>query len=123
MNALRRIALRYPEVEEGIACKGTALECATFKARTKAFLFVGQSEARVKLHESLTEAAALAAQEPGLYQVGGHGWVKVTFDGKSFPLDVMERWIDESYRLLAPKSLPFHCESVPLVAHGQSLKI
>jgi len=106
MQALRRIALRYPEVEEGIACNGTAIECATFKARNKSFLFVGAAEARLKLRESIAEANKLATREPARFQVGGQGWVKIVFDpSTSAPLDVLERWIDESYRLIAPKQL------------------
>lgn len=106
MEALRKIALRFPEVEEGIACKGTALECTTFKARKKAFLFISVANARVKLQESLAEAAKLAAKEPGRYKVGAHGWAEVKFtNDEPPPLELLERWIDESYRLLAPKQL------------------
>jgi hypothetical protein len=100
------LALRYPKAEEGIACAGTALEKRTVKARSKAFLFLGTADAMVKLGDSLAEAARLAATEPDRYKVGTHGWVTVTFGGEeSPPLDLLERWIDESYRLLAPKQL------------------
>ncbi|MSQ96453.1 MAG: MmcQ/YjbR family DNA-binding protein [Gemmataceae bacterium] len=105
-QALRKIARQFPEAEEGIACQGTAIECTTFKARNKAFLFVGVVEARLKLQESLVEAIKLAAKEPSRYQVGAHGWVKLTFgQDDSPPLELLARWIDESYRLLAPKNL------------------
>ena len=67
MKALRTLALQYPECEEGIACKGTAIECTTFKARSKAFLFVARADVRIKLRESLPEAAKLAVKEPGRY--------------------------------------------------------
>ena len=104
MQALRKIALAFPEVEEGIACKGTAIECATFKVRGKAFLFVGRADVRVKLSASLAEVAKVAAKEPDRYQAGAHGWVKVTFgDDEPLPVDALSRWIEESYRLLAPK--------------------
>ena len=103
-NALRLSALRYPEAEEGIACAGTAIEKRTVKARNKAFLFLGVSDAMLKLGESLAEAKRLAAKEPGRYSVGSGGWVKVTFgDDAALPLDVLERWIGESYRLLVPE--------------------
>ncbi len=105
-QALRKIALQYPETEEGIACKGTALECSAFKARNKTFLFMSTAEVRVKLGDSLTEAAKLASKEPGRYEVGSLGWVKVSFSPhESPPLDLLQRWIDESYRLLVPKQL------------------
>jgi hypothetical protein len=60
----------------------------------------------LKLSDYLAEAAKLAANEPGLYKTGAKGWVTVKFDAdRSPPLDVLARWIDESYRLLAPKQL------------------
>ena len=106
MQALRKLALSYPEAQEGIACKGTALECSTFNARSKAFLFVGAADVRLKLDASLAEANKLAAKEPSRYQVGAHGWVKVTLhQDEAAPLELLKKWIDESYRLLAPKQL------------------
>lgn len=104
-QALRKLALQYPEAEEGIACKGTALETANFKARNKAFLFLGARDLMVKLGESLAEAAKLAAKEPDCYRVGANGWVKVTWQNLAPPPGLLEKWLDESYRLLAPKSL------------------
>jgi len=105
MQVLRKIALRYPEVEEGTSCNKAA-----FKARNKAFLFVGMDETSynvmLKLRESLPEAAKLAAKEPNHYGVGGMDWVKATFShNESPPAGLMEKWIDESYRLLAHKQL------------------
>jgi len=106
MQALRTLALRYPEAEEGVACKGTALESVTVAARKKAFLFLRATEIRLKLGESLAEATKLAAKERERCKAGAGGWVVVTVkDGQSPPPGVLERWIDESYRLLAPKQL------------------
>ena len=106
VRALRLLALRYPEVEEGIACQGTALECSTFKAGSKAFLFIGAGELRFKLGDSLAEATQLSAKSPELYAAGAHGWVKVTLSkNPTLPAGLLERWIDESYRLLATKKL------------------
>lgn len=105
-QTLRKFALRYPEAEEGIACKDTALECSAFKARKKTFFFLGHTDAKVKLGASLGEAAKLAAKEPDRYQVGSSGWVSIKFGADAPPpLDVLERWIDESYRLLVHKKL------------------
>jgi hypothetical protein len=106
MQNLRNIALSYPEAQEGIACAGTALESRTVKVRNKAFLFLGTNDVMVKLGESLAEATKLASKTLGWYKAGANGWVKVTFgDGDSPPPGLLERWIDESYRLLAPKQL------------------
>ena len=102
MQALRKIALRYPGTEEGVACEGTPIESRTVKARNKAFLFLTVGHARLKLRESLPEATKLANKKPDLIQVGSGGWIKATLsaDG-STPIDVLERWIGESYRLMA----------------------
>jgi len=103
--ALRRIALRLPETLEGMTCGKQA-----FKARNKAFLFVGSEETTynimVKLRDALPEAASLQAKSPEKYAVGGHGWVKATFSHSApLPVGRFERWIEESYRLLVPRQL------------------
>lgn len=103
MQALRKIALTLPGVEEGTSCNKSA-----YKARGKAFLFVGMDDqsynVMIKLSESQSEATRLAAKEPGQYTVGGHGWVKVELNhAQSPPAGLMERWIGESYRLLVAK--------------------
>ncbi|MEX0641890.1 MAG: MmcQ/YjbR family DNA-binding protein [Pirellulales bacterium] len=102
MLSLRKIALRCPGTTEGVACAGTSLERSTFKTRNKAFLFLGITDAMVKLRDSLDEASRLAAKEPDRYRVGGHGWVKVVFssDASGVPT-VLEKWVGESYRLMA----------------------
>jgi hypothetical protein len=100
--ALRKIAMRHPDVEESVACEGTALESATFKARKKTFLFVGKTQARLKLDESLGESRKLASKHPEACKVGSLGWVAVSLAPEaSPPLDVLARWIDESYRAVA----------------------
>jgi hypothetical protein len=105
LQSLRALALQYPEAEEGIACVGTALEKRTIKVRKKAFLFLGVADAMIKLADLLPEAAALAAKDPERCKAGAHGWVTVKFDEKQPPTELLARWIDESYRLLAPKAL------------------
>jgi hypothetical protein len=105
-HALRTAALRYPEAEEGIACKGTAIECSAFKARKKTFLFLGAADVRLKLRESIAEATKLASKEPSRYEVGSLGWVKVKLSaGEPPPLDLLEKWLDESYRVVVDKRL------------------
>ncbi len=105
MQALRRMALQYPEADEGTACTKSA-----FKARNKSFLFVGWDDTSynvmLKLGDSLAEAARLAASEPERYKVGATGWVTATLaHDDSPPQGLFERWIDESYRLLVHQQL------------------
>ena len=69
--------------------------------RNKAFLFLGKKDIRLKLGPSMDEAAELAEKEPGEFKVGMGGWTTVTVNGvASAPPGLLERWIDESYRLL-----------------------
>jgi hypothetical protein len=100
LQTLRRIALRYPETQEGSACNKSA-----FKARNKSFLFLGMEDRSthimVKLRASLAEAARLDQ-----CKVGANGWVTAVFDREHAPPPgLLEKWIDESYRLLAPRQL------------------
>jgi len=104
IKKLRAKALKLPDAEEGVACKGTALECATVMVRKKAFLFLGASHLRLKLDDSVSEAESLAARNPDCCKVGGNGWVTVTYaDLPATQARVLERWVEESYRLFAPK--------------------
>lgn len=110
LQVMRRVALSYPQAELGVACQGTALESSTVKARDKAFLFisgVGPSyTVRLKLCQSQSEAMQLAANEPGRYKLGAHGWTTISFsDSEPPPIERIKRWIDESYRAIADKKL------------------
>jgi len=105
MQALRRIAMRFPQAEEGVVCQKAA-----FKAGNKAFFFMGMDDASyntmLKLSDSLPEATKLAGNDSDRYGVGAHGWVSATFAHRESPLSgLFERWIEESYRLLVPKKL------------------
>ena len=95
--ALRKVALEYPLTEEGVACEGTALEKRTVKVKGKAFLFLGPADAMLKLDRSRAEAKRLGLA------VGSSGWVKAPFDAA--PVDVLKRWVGESYGLMAPKKV------------------
>ncbi len=97
-DSLRAMALRLSDVEEGTACKGTAVESTTFSTRKKAFLFLDAKNARLKLSASEAEAKELAAREPDRYRVGAHGWVTISLAAGPPPRERMERWISESHR-------------------------
>jgi len=83
-QAVRKIAMALPDVESGVACRGTALECATFTAKKKAFVFmraVGDScELRLKL---------------------GGKWEKKLVPHDAPPAS-LEKWIRGSYAALNP---------------------
>lgn len=101
-SALRRAALSQAGVEEAIACAGTALESASFKARGKAFLFVGARDARLKLGASLDEAAGLSSAHSSWIKVGAHGWVTIVLAEPSpVPASVLQRWVEESREIVS----------------------
>ena len=98
---LAQLAKTHADVEEGIACAGTALESRTFKVNKKAFLFLTATQARLKLEASLEEAAELATHD-ARYQVGGLGWLKIQLDeGRPPPRALLGRWIKESHALMS----------------------
>ena len=100
-QTLRAIALRHPEVEEVIACKGTPLESRAFKVRKKTFLFTRDIEMMVKLQDSLPEAKEHASQDPSRYRVSA-AWVSVRFGAGALPpRDLLTRWVAESYSIMA----------------------
>jgi hypothetical protein len=100
MKALRRAALRHPDVHEGVSCEGTSLEKRTVKAGNKAFVFLGIADVMVKLRASLPEARRMARKDPSRYKAGAHGWVTARFtDDETPPVALLHRWIDESYEL------------------------
>lgn len=101
---LQHSAILCPDVEEGIACAGTALERRTFKVNKKAFLFLGTHDAMLKLNESLPAASQYASSNPNTIKVGAGGWVKLIWkDGAYLPKEKLKVWVTESYWLFAPK--------------------
>jgi hypothetical protein len=98
MASLTQIATALPDVQQGVACAGTALECASFAVRKKAFLFLSAKEVRLKLDTSKDEAT-----KRGL-AVGANGWVKLD-PGALPPTAVLTRWVAESYELMAGKAV------------------
>jgi hypothetical protein len=104
-ETIRQLALRHPHTAEATSCNKAA-----FKARDKAFCFLGADDrgynVMLKLHDSLPQASSLAKKQPAHYKVGVHGWVTLTFPlDQAPPADLLQRWIDESFHLLAPKQL------------------
>jgi predicted DNA-binding protein (MmcQ/YjbR family) len=105
VTALRALALGYPETHEDTPWGESA-----FKVKGKTFLFPHASatglSASVKLPFSCGMALSLPFAAPTGYGLGKSGWVTARFSkGDEFPLDLLEAWLDESYRAVAPKKL------------------
>ena len=103
--ALRKIALAFPEATEDHPWGESA-----FKVRGKVFVFVslhdGKLRATTKLPSSGRYALTRPFAAPTGYGLGKSGWVTCTFaPGDDVPLDLLEDWIGESFRAVAPKKL------------------
>ena len=76
------------------------------KVRGKIVVFLGQEQSRsmtVKLDESHEHALSIDGAAPTGYGLGKAGWVTVPYG--DVPIDVARDWIEESYRIVAPKRL------------------
>ena len=102
---LRRFAASLPEVREDFPWGHSA-----FKVGAKAFLFMatekGELSLSVKLPHSGFMALSLPFAAPTGYGLGKSGWVTARFQPKdSPPVAVLERWVEESYRAIAPRKI------------------
>jgi len=78
------------------------------KVNGKIFVFLGQPASKrmtVKLDESHGHALAIEGAEPTGYGLGKAGWVTVPLKAPGVGLDLLRDWIEESYRIVAPKRL------------------
>ena len=98
---LRKRSLGYPGATEDHPWGETAI-----KVNGKVFVFLGEDGMSVKLPQSRDIAHDLPFTEPTHYGLGKHGWVTAHFDRKQKPpIRLLEIWIDESYRAVAPRKM------------------
>lgn len=103
---LRDRALELPEAWEDHPWGESVV-----KVRKKIFVFLGVDDGSyppgigVKLLGSLEEALGLPGVAPMGYGLGRAGWVMVGLEGNPPPGDLLLDWVEESYRLVAPKTL------------------
>jgi predicted DNA-binding protein (MmcQ/YjbR family) len=113
-SALRRFALGFPEASEDFPWGHLAV-----KVKGKAFLFMSTGKGdgtflslSVKLPASARFALTLPFASPTGYGLGKSGWITARFDEKDdVPIYVLEEWIDESFRAIAPKHVLAKLES------------
>jgi predicted DNA-binding protein (MmcQ/YjbR family) len=116
---LRARALRFPETREDLPWGESAI-----KVRGKTFVFMRDSADEFSLSAKLPQSREFALEYPFSaptgYGLGKSGWVTARFARKDkAPLDVLEAWIDESYRAVAPKTLVKHLDAA-LVSSGKA---
>jgi predicted DNA-binding protein (MmcQ/YjbR family) len=105
-RAVLRFALRLPEAYEDHPWGESVA-----KVNKKVFVFLGGGGdpehlgMSVKLGDSREQALGIPGAYPTQYGLGRGGWVTIPFREASPPLEVLTDWVEESYRLVAPKSL------------------
>jgi len=102
---LRSFGLALPDAEQAQPWGHIAL-----KVRNKTFVFLNLEDERLSLSVKLPVSRDFALifdwAEPTGYGLGRSGWVSAAFAaGDEIDLELMERWIVESYRAIAPKKL------------------
>jgi len=101
---LREFALRYPGAREDFPWGERVV-----KVKDKVFVFLGRDDdvgVTVKLPRSGLLALGLPFASPTGYGLGKSGWVTARFGPKDKPpIELLQQWIDESYRAVAPKEL------------------
>ena len=96
-------ALSFPETREDQPWGEDVV-----KVRAKVFVFLGPPGARrmtVKLVESHAHALSIEGAEPTGYGLGASGWVTVPLRAPGVSLALLRDWVEESYRIVAPKRL------------------
>ncbi|HEY1629709.1 MAG TPA: MmcQ/YjbR family DNA-binding protein [Rhizomicrobium sp.] len=102
---LRKFALKFPETREDKPWGESAI-----KVKGKVFVFMNDGAEGLHLSIKLPHSREFALEynftKPTGYNLGKSGWVTATFAKKDKPpLDILEAWITESYRAIAPKKL------------------
>ena len=103
---LLKLALSYPEAWEDHPWGENVV-----KVGKKIFVFFGvPQKGRLMVGVKLPEGAGFALTfpwaEPSGYGLGKAGWVTCEFTtADDPPVGLLEDWIDESYRTVAPKKL------------------
>ena len=108
VDALRGFALTLPEAWEDFPW-----EHSVAKVGKKVFVFLPgpddpleTAHATVKLPDSGGAALSSEACEPAGYGMGRSGWVSIDLKSPAVPpLEVLQDWVEESYRAIAPKRL------------------
>ena len=106
LERLRAFGLRYPGAHTKSPWPGH-LDLAV-KDKTFAYMSVPGEPLKIscKLPRSAELALSLPFATPTEYGLGKSGWVTARFpDGAALPEELLEQWIDESYRAQAPKRL------------------
>ena len=101
---LLEFALSLPEAYEDQPWEDDTVA----KVRKKIFVFFGgpgSTQMTVKLVESNAHALSIEGARPSAYGLGKSGWVTVPLSAEGVDAALLREWIEESYRIVAPKRL------------------
>ena len=110
LDELEAYALQLPGAFSDMPWEGDVVA----KVGKKIFVFFGSGESpgiSVKLPESADHALAVPGATPTSYGLGRHGWVTVPLGDT--PVDLLQDWIEESYRTIATKRLIAELDARP----------
>ncbi|HTD33664.1 MAG TPA: MmcQ/YjbR family DNA-binding protein [Candidatus Elarobacter sp.] len=96
---LRERALSFPGAWEDDPWGDSVI-----KVGKKIFVFLGDETLTLKLAEAHEAAMSVPGAKPTPYGLGKAGWVTLPLAGAP-PADILCDWLEESYRLIAPKKL------------------
>jgi predicted DNA-binding protein (MmcQ/YjbR family) len=102
-DKVREFALGFPETTEDQPWGEDVV-----KVRGKVFVFLGGSRSKlmtVKLDESHAHALSIEGAARTGYGLGASGWVNVPLRGDGVTIALLRDWVEESYRIVAPKRL------------------
>jgi predicted DNA-binding protein (MmcQ/YjbR family) len=119
---LQKFALTFPETTEAHPWGHTVA-----KVRGKIFFSMsldgGSLKVSMKLPHSREFALDRPFTEPTHYGLGQHGWVSAKFSSKDkVPMGLLEAWIEESYRAIAPKKVVAALDGEMKPAPGRASK-
>jgi predicted DNA-binding protein (MmcQ/YjbR family) len=96
---LRERALSFPGAWEDDPWGDSVI-----KVGKKIFVFLGDETLTLKLAEAHAAAMSVPGAKPTPYGLGKAGWVTIPLAGAP-PADILCDWLEESYRLIAPKKM------------------
>jgi predicted DNA-binding protein (MmcQ/YjbR family) len=99
-GALRARGLSFPGAWEDDPWGDSVL-----KVGKKIFVMLGDATVTLKLVEAHAAAMSVPNARPTAYGLGKAGWVTIPLEGALPPVEVLCDWLEESYRLVAPKKL------------------
>jgi predicted DNA-binding protein (MmcQ/YjbR family) len=102
-DKVREFALSLPEASEDQPWGEDVV-----KVRGKIFVFLGGGASKritVKLEESHAHALSIEGAERTGYGLGASGWVTVPLRADGMTIALLRDWVEESYRIVAPKRL------------------